>query len=106
MNGALAFRAAEIMAERGHCKDTLEDEEGRVCYVGALHAAINELGTQDSYCEITEMSRIILEERGYPARSHRPYTASAAIDYNNDPGTTGEDVIMLLKESGARLEGQ
>jgi hypothetical protein len=100
----VAFRAAEVMAEKGHCKHVLQDKQGRVCYVGALFAAItgspeltNEwFDSPDRPCfravdgEVTD----ILLERGY----------DSGVYFNNDEAISGEDVILLLKEAGKRLE--
>ena len=35
----IAFKAADYMAEHGHCKYTLVDEAGRVCLEGAVRMA-------------------------------------------------------------------
>lgn len=36
----LLFQAAEIIRERGHCKDVYSNTAGEVCYYGALYAAL------------------------------------------------------------------
>ena len=92
----IAYRAAEIIAERGHCKNTLFDTEGRVCYIEAISRAYRELSHCKGVTSVTLMTRKILAERGL-----------AHVDgvyFNNDPHVTGEDVILLLKECGKRLE--
>jgi len=105
---ALAYRAAAIMAERGHCKNKLTDSEGRVCYLQALILAAEQMELPPSAIAeipVLGMSRTILQERGYA--SIMPFGDSfLPVDYNNDPATSGEDVILLLKESGSRLEEQ
>ena len=109
----IAYKAAGIMSERGFCQFTLQDEDRRVCHQGALMLAVT--GRENVYIdgnfwgfpwnltpeqykdfnEISDVSREILASRGW---NH------GVVDYNNDPGTTGEDVILLLKEAAAKLE--
>jgi hypothetical protein len=94
----LAYKAAEIMSERGHCKGRLHDEQGRVCFNGALLAVTgNGFINENAFSSVFFTAEQILAERGFP-----PYWN--AVSYNNDPDTTGEDVILLLKETGKRLE--
>ena len=108
------------MAEKGHCKHEIENEEGQVCLVGAFRYAIEGviIDTTDSrkYEPAFQMARQILKERGYVPPLTDPYGFERPdnyvqfsdpwlpIEYNNDPDVTGEDVILLLKETGARLE--
>jgi hypothetical protein len=100
----LAYEAARIMSERGHCKNITEDDEGRVCYQGALLQATLGRTTwndipRDLYqiiCDVGAASQLILCQRGigYPD----------PVEYNNREDITGEDVILLLKETGRKLE--
>lgn len=96
-----AFRAAAVMSEKGHCKHQLVDEEGRVCFVGALLTAINgnpymgmNLAGSLIFCAVDREAQAILLRRGEP---------DGTISYNNNTRTTGEDIISLLKEAGANL---
>lgn len=114
MNPAeVARKAATIMSERGHCKHTLEDEEGRVCYAGAIAIAINGRsrwqGTPEEgvlYVAVNDEAQKILIERGY--ETDYSYIGSFIqrdpVAFNNDERITGEDVISLLKETAEKLE--
>lgn len=106
----VAFKAAEIMSERGHCKRVLEDGDGRVCFNGALQAALtgNPRGwgdrkswllVQPVFFSVSITAADILRQRDYS------YSGDP-VDYNNAEETTGEDVISLLKEAGHRLEAE
>lgn len=102
----VAYKAAEIMSRKGHCKNTLEDPEGRVCFLGAVMMA--QLGTETLYGEGNRYHHIwdetvdqilttageVLDERGI----------LTAVTFNNREDTSAEDVILLLKETGKRLE--
>lgn len=117
-----ACEAARIMSERGHCKGTLEDGEGRVCYAGALLFALNgdisSLGKDPAvdavFATVMVQSGAILSERGYGIEIPLPPLVSLsygsrvirrdAVAFNNDPSVTGEDVVLLLKETAERLE--
>jgi hypothetical protein len=107
----IAYRAAAIIAESGHCKYALWDDQGRCCFNGAVARAIApgdsrfasragfyaflEDGGDACFRVIAAEADSILMEQGWEA---------GPIRYNNLPGTSGEDVILLLKEAGRRLE--
>lgn len=103
-----AYAAAEIMSQRGHCKGVREDDQGRVCYYGALMVAVT--GQSEGFFwknsdvllaasvvrDIADISSDILCVRDDP--DWEPH------HFNNREDVTGEDVILLLKETGRRLE--
>jgi len=110
----IAYKAAEIMSERGHCKDRLEDKNGAVCHQGAVllafHSAVRLtpegrtlFGWSLSDAEKAQLDEInvtgarILEAMG--DNNHL-----GVVSFNNNLRTSGEDVILLLKESGRILE--
>lgn len=103
-----AYRAAEIIAERGHCKFSNQDADGRVCFMGALVVALcREEGRDTGIAwdqfgnQITRTAKAVLEARflaGERAICTNP------IFYNDSLAVTGEDVILLLKQTGQRLE--
>lgn len=103
-----AYRAAEIIAERGHCKFNNQDADGRVCFIGALVVALcREEGRDTGIAwdqfgnQIMETAQVVLEARflaGELAICTNP------IFYNDSPAVTGEDVILLLKQTGQCLE--
>ena len=101
-----AFAAAKVMSEQGHCKNVLQDGEGKVCYVGALLIAIegsvNGMFADDSerFQDVDGMVRTILFERDDNMTNY----LFPGVEFNNDISTTGEDVIQLLKEAGSRLQ--
>lgn len=118
----VCFRAAEIMSERGHCRYLLSDSSGRVCFAGALIAAYEEqplsmanlAGTVrwNQFWKIRDMAARILDNRGEESsaaaveRGALLHIQSRAVDYNNRSDVTGEDVIMLLKETGEAFREQ
>jgi hypothetical protein len=104
----IAYKAAEIASQRGHCKNIEEDSEGRVCFVGALNLAMygkpyrdeTFLGIHHPIVNILTTAAEILRGRGAVMR----VSVSTPIDWNNRETTTGEDVVMLLKETAAALD--
>lgn len=99
------WKAAEILAERGLCKGDLEDIAGRVCFEGALRAAITGSPldlrrSTDFYYAVWDRaacaaSKILRNEHGFP---------EGPVKYNDLESTTQEDVILLLKKVAAELE--
>lgn len=151
----LAYKAAQEMSQRGHCKKVTENTEGQVCLYGALSRAeglpapqkignvqlykpmqpltvakmdgllaaltaaplsgmtltthttaalqkegfIVDVTTSDERALVTKVISDILQERGF-ADWRAPHL------YNDQDDITGEDVILLFKEAGARLEAE
>lgn len=80
----LLLAGADLIEECGHCKNTIEDEKGALCLVGALSRA-----GLDGYGEaIARLDRMCGGKGG-----------SAAIDFNNRPETTAWDVIDLMRRA-------
>lgn len=134
----LAYKAAQEMTQRGHCKKISEDKEGRVCFYGAISRAegIEPLATSLGKAfplnvggEITYGDELkgswnlswlspstYLESRESPERTLLIGIVKDILlerevpdweyphQYNDRPDITGEDVILLLKEAGSRLE--
>ena len=103
----IAFKAADYMAEHGHCKGTLEDAEGRVCLEGAVRMALFgemrlNLGSWSIFDNpaADELWTYLysLIQQDYPGESLGPVT------FNDDITKSGEDVILLLKRAGRELE--
>ena len=100
----VAYKAAQIMSEKGHCKNSLNDHRGRVCYQGAVLAAITGIpewtylrdGQSVELQYISRVSSEVLKEK--LGHFWDP------IGYNNHERTSAEDVILLLKETGRKLE--
>lgn len=99
-----AFRAAEIISEKGHCKHRLEDEEGRVCYVGALLSAITETSSLERTLTTAERPLFRIVDLEVSAILLLAGWENGTVAFNNDDHTTGEDVISLFKEAGSHLE--
>jgi len=94
----IAIAAAQVISERGHCKKTLFDIAGRRCLVGALMVIRQREHWQPSdgkaVRKVLRACDDILSERGWDPDP---------IAFNNDPRTSGEDIILLLKEASVRL---
>lgn len=92
----LAYKAADYIAQHGHCKGKLFDSKGRVCWSGAIKMAAGGLdyGLVD-YLALNRACITILACRG---DDYNP------VVYNDLPGTTGEDIILLLKQAAHLLE--
>jgi len=113
-----ARKAAEIAAERGHCKYALEDDEGHVCLSGALYLAVCGDSRRvwwpppvrdDTRVTVERLlaaaAQILAARRGAEFREETWFRESP-IDWNNLPGTSGEDVVLLLKQAAELLEGE
>lgn len=100
----IAARAATWMAEHGHCKNRLLDNEGRVCLAGAVRMTGMSCSGSTQENEILRVAGDILTERGYVPPVSPPWDSEyLAVTYNNESTVTGEDVILLLKETAERL---
>jgi hypothetical protein len=116
------YKAAEIASERGHCKNIEEDGAGRVCFIGAVNLALgfdasrlysghDEVATRN-VIRILITAGHILKEYGL-GQGVVPYYGDmldsdipSAISWNNQEHTSGEDVVWLLKQTGAEFEAQ
>jgi hypothetical protein len=103
----IALRAADLISERGHCKHTSQDDEGRLCFSGAVKTALGEnpyyafdptwFNSADP-CREEKISFFI----EIFSAAHR-ILGILPVDYNDDPQTSGEDVILLLKRIAEEL---
>jgi hypothetical protein len=103
----IAFKAAEYMAEHGHCKGRIEDETGAVCIDGAIVAAVTGrspllsgelIRDQEAfYCSVTGRADRVCGDR---------YGMYSSPHWNDLPGVTAEDAILFLKELGALFEAE
>lgn len=101
----IAFKAADYMAEHGHCKGTLQDAEGRVCLEGAVRMAVwGEVRLNQGSWSLFDDSPAnklwtylyFLIQQDHPDSGH--------VTFNDDITTSSEDVILLLKRAGRELE--
>ena len=114
----IAYKAAEIASERGHCKNIEEDGEGHVCFIGAVNLAAFGVSLRPDFHdrmirirveEILRTAGAILRKRGRDAGPVSFWSSVSfmnAIFWNNQDSTTGEDVVLLLKETAVELEGR
>jgi hypothetical protein len=87
--------AAQIIRERGHCKQVLEDVSGRVCFLGAgMIAAGYEPHISN---HMRPMVRSATERADH-------YLGDDPVDWNNLPERTADEVIGLL-EDAAQAKG-
>jgi hypothetical protein len=103
----LAYKAAEILAEHGHCKFRTQNVYGEHCLIGALYAAETELTEADytkSLRVIERMSDHVREEGLPMSDGPDEIGKSFAVRWNNAASTTGEDVILALKQTGHDFE--
>jgi hypothetical protein len=111
-----AYEAARIISERGHCKGALTDSEGRYCFNGAVLAAVMGEEAFREWYEIhaaqapghwSLVSAVgLAAEQVLAAKGVLDYLGffPDPVSYNNDPATSAEDVISLLKETAYALE--
>lgn len=91
-------RAAQIQAERGHCKGKFEDARGRVCLHGAINAAWSEEVRVDS---VLSEIRAYLRTAFDPA--DREYVLAGTV-WNDLPETTGLDIEKFLLKAANEIE--
>lgn len=82
--------ATEILDRRGHCKDRLEDEHGRVCAVQALLLATFPTGWGTLGEDLHGVG----------------VSLSELVGFNNHPDTTPEMVTDRLMEIAKRLRNE
>jgi hypothetical protein len=109
---SIAYRAADILGEKGHCKYLLEDPEGRLCLWGALWTAAT--GKCDPFgVDIDDPVRWTLSEIGrqignllFEQNAGDPFTeyGKRSVEWNDNPATTMEDVVLILKKAGKEME--
>jgi hypothetical protein len=79
----LLLKAADILEQRGHTKNRLEDEQGRVCMGGALYKAAQGI----RYGDVGEACRKLHESCG-----------GDFVGFNNAPETTIKDVLAKMRD--------
>lgn len=99
-------QAAAYMSEHGMAKGRFCDNEGRVCMMGAMAAVTNSL-TADNLIVYTngyiaphtiQLAETILREtQNDPGQW--PSATTIIANYNDDPCTTQEDAILMLKRA-------
>ncbi len=78
-------KARDVLAERGWCQRTYQDQDGRVCLVTAL-----------TYAAGVDEGEAWSEAYGLLGRVSGEPVLSA---WNDDPSRSYEDVVLALKEA-------
>lgn len=103
----LLLKAADEIARRGHAKGRFEHQKTRaVCAYGAMTAAATD-GETANYANFDarggELSALVGQAAQLLARSmDNPWNSYAyhlITGFNDDPKTTGEDVILAMKKA-------
>jgi hypothetical protein len=84
----VAEKAAELIAERGHCKGRYESADGSLCAVGALRTA---------------QGIMKMWTAGLATQTLNRRVGIAAVTWNDWDSTTAEDVILELKRTAEEL---
>lgn len=91
-------KTRNVLAKRGHTKGVLEDLQGRVCLYGALSQAGPE------FCWLPDDRRDKFAELlGFGPALFPMDAVQEAVDWNNDPERTEEEVLARLDEAANRL---
>lgn len=83
----LPARAAELLIERGRCRNEYEDEWGRLSLDAAIHVACHGTVEHDGCDGCFSMVEGLASLIGRPVRV-----------YNDDPAVTDAEVIALLRD--------
>lgn len=88
-DGEVLWRAADLLAERGHCKKTVEDAYGRHCLYGAINIARrgSAYATGDYTTGRWDADARRLGFSGF----------EKAVLWNNEPQRTAAEVIARLR---------
>lgn len=93
----LAFKAANLIEERGLAKELLQDSDGSLCVRGAMFQVLmgdpfkwpHRLGSTAEQIETWRTTeRLIEAEVGY----------EDVADWNNEEDTTQDDVVQVLRK--------
>lgn len=95
----IAELAASVISERGHCKHTMEDNNGALCMFGGIHkAASMSVNVHDtSIITVTGQMQIVAEA------VCRHLDIDDIPTWNDREETTGEDVVLALKHVAEEL---
>lgn len=84
----LLLNAADTIERVGHCKMTQCDNEGRMCFIGAVK--FHDVGNAKSW-ELTTYGTEALDKM-------RKYLGEHPIDWNNAPERTGAEVVAGMRD--------
>jgi len=77
--------AADLIEQRGHAKNILEDSNGSLCFVGALSMAVT------GYSDAIDLRVGIGIQKMFPFIGQNP------VDWNNAPERTKEEVVSAMR---------
>jgi len=109
---AIARRAAEIIQERGKATGEMRDHLGRVCALGALRAAKDEIDRTVQplrrspadwrMCSIRAQIRELIHEQNAPG--YHDITGQDITTWSDDPRTTEQDIAKVFLQVADRIE--
>lgn len=98
----VADYAAEVLERDGWCQGISVDNEGRVCFYGAISQAILELGL--SYGPVERLiTGVALDELGLKSTPSSSFRSVAVVDFNDHRDREAHEVVDLLRHSAKRL---
>lgn len=83
---------ADHMEKHGHTKGQLQDDNGSVCFLGALYAARGRMNVIDGVSDVTDIVQSVMN-----IPFHRNGSVYAMVAWNNAPERTGEEVIAAMR---------
>ena len=97
----LLLDAADYMEKHGHCKHLLYNDEGEVCFLGALNAACygsaSACGISNTYNIAARMMARHVNIAGYVNIAFIGVSDPAVV-WNNDPNRAGAEVVAGMRE--------
>lgn len=91
-------QAATYIKNHGWCQRLAEDDNGRVCLVGALSKVCNR--NSSTYANIPDIRNVIKKLNPIVMKSR------SLVDYNDTIGRTKEQVIELLETTAKKCEAK
>lgn len=96
----LSAKIADTLRTHGWCQYALEDEQGRMCLLGALNFAVS--GSAGAFLG-EDPDQVQERARWLAAAEHRLYTdlgykfSKSIVTYNNDDSRTEEEIYAFLE---------
>ena len=94
----LLYKAAALLEKHGHVRFSREDENGSMCFLGAMEAAEHGdvmAGRPDSELVI-QAAEAVIQTLGIKPREDRD-ARYPAVAWNNVPERTGQEVIDAMR---------
>lgn len=99
-------RAADLIEQYGHVKKSRGDKAHGFCLIGAIEESLKELGQNTNKSDLTfcDYVGVQMKVAPYVGPTWAPNPtiherAFAAVEWNNQPTTTPEEVIRALRET-------